>query len=485
MIKLLESGPLAVEVSSQALRESLLAYASQNQKNLDVRLCSKPFWGAMKLPVDFLKSVARLFLAWRFARKNSVSVRDLRESANLTLVDTYLTETSFSRDGYKDRYFGSYYDYLSDDQRASLVLVPSLVAVRKFEKIRSNIQYSSYRVFFKESVLSFKDILWVVSQVFGSYFLKKPEADTVGFWSLVKEDLVQTGSYYMNFEAFVTFRFIEHLKNLNLPIVTFINWHENHLYDRALAKAHADGKLFFALHSYQCCLYSASEFFIVPTESEIRSNLVARDIFFSGPDILSGIALPNNVVRKRSPLYRMQNIFELLSRKENSLAIVDKKRILVALPLVFDVAQDILKVIIQIAPFFPGHIFYIRRHPMLKINIPDSISNIKEDGIKDSSVSLMSSELLISSASSMCFEALCLGVKTLVLRITGSMSFNCIPDNILQNWVKESNSDVDKVRAAMMSLIQQEAPEFEKYNRLAIELIGRASHQTASEMFRS
>ena len=418
-----------VAVESVALANLLKA-----TKKIKVRI----LWASVLK--SYLRSFALFFLhaiklirLWKFAKTNSLKFEQLRHRKDLIVVDTYLTDFSFSSGKYNDRYFGEFFNHFTDDELSRTILWGSLVAITDFRKLNVALnQIKNQMVFLKESTLKFIDVLRILYSVFNIMRLKGVDTSVSLIGALVKEDAFKMGSHYMTFEALASSVAFRKFVAENLDIQTFINWHENHLYDRALVYEYSKlQKPEFLLKSYQCCLQTESEFFIQPTPGEHKAHLVPQILFYAGADHLKNINFLGSIFYKRTALFRMQKHLRFL--KEN-LNIKRENVALVALPMNANLARDILEFVQKLAPSLQEIEFRIRFHPMTKLDFHPT-ANIVLDATSDSVEALQKSRYLISSASSICFEARCLGVKTFIFRKPGSPPTNPVPKELRENWV--------------------------------------------------
>lgn len=444
--KLWETQSLAVTVDSLALKFLLMKHANAKKIKVKVKLNKLGYLKQVfKVPLRCFKVLSKMLFIRKNARIISCDIRDVYNIKDGIFVDTDMILGSFHIDGYSNRSFGSLFEFLTEDEKKRTFIVPRFLALSDFGKMRDEVRqyqkHSGLNIFCKESIFSFREyvsIIWEWANTFTLSF----KTNRLNLFPLISEELFLKSFSEITFESFVCFRFMEHLRRLDMPIKIFLNWNENHLYDRAYAKGYEDFKLNFRFVAYQGVVLDLDyDFYIQPTVEEIKKGLFPKVVFSAGAGLESIKSCFEGVDFKSTPVFRMKPY--LMFKKQ----LDQKKTVLVGLSLVQQFSTEILEVAILLAKKFPEYAFKVRCHPLHKMSIPTGISNMRFDLEKNLINSLMDTSVLISAGSSLVLEAAIMKIPTLIVRSLGQHGQNPIPDMLRDVFTRvvtvESDLDHD------------------------------------------
>lgn len=445
LTKLWESQNLNVTVDSLALKRSLESYAHENKVNAKIFLDWRAYMKVLlKIPVRFLLVLVKLTRIRSAAKKISCSISEVQCSPRAVFVNSYMLGGAFNEGGYSNRYFGSFFDFFTVEEKKRTFIVPNFLPVSNIKRVTSEIlahrEMSGYKIFCKESFLSISDYFQIFSKWIYSFLLAFKEVD-IPFFCFVTEELKLKAFSEITFESLVNVYFMKKLKTANFPIATFISWTENHLYDRALAKGFADNSLPFQFKAYQSVVLDADyDFYIKPTKTELLLRLFPANIYVAGGALLSKDFFGSQVRVFAMPVFRMKSYIGARNvEKEN----VPAHDVLIGLSLVPNLSEQIMIVATELAKVFPEFNFKVRCHPLLEWPLPEGIVNMSYDFEKDVVVSFRKAALFVSTGSALVLEAALVGVPTLIVRPKGEFAQNPLPLNLRDAFTKIVTIDSD------------------------------------------
>lgn len=382
-------------------------------------------WGARFFKTS--AKMARIF--WR-ARSISESHRVLQTPQTL-LIKTFLLNQSFVGTEFRDRYFGDFFFRLRQGAWQP-VMVPCLLAVKDWSALARSVATADVSIFCKEAVLGFSGYLraWWAS-LRGGFLSIPPSLKENPYAPLVGEELRWGGMTDIIFEAHSTYLFTEWLSRQDLQVAGLIDWNENHLYDRALWKGARDFHLRSPMKAYQgVVLDSVHDLYLEPIPYELAAGLYPKQLAVPGTGWIRDRHLSEFPIQVSTwPLFRMSGVLTGDPPTDSF--------VLVALPLVEPQAREILAMAETLARGFPDLQFRLRAHPLLPLTPSSSMDNFKADTNTSANQSLRQCSVLISAASSICFEARLLGVDCLLFRAAGTPRQNPIPPGLRGEGVRE------------------------------------------------
>ena len=254
---------------------------------------------------------------------------------------------------------------------------------------------------------------------------------------IIKRELHENIGSTALFRALCEYRFIRRIANKRIKVKGVINWFENQVNDRALNlsfKKHFPNITVKGYQGFMPIKYYAS---LQPQEYEKQLGTIPDHIYVLNK-VTSDLykkSCPSLSI-KIAPAFRFAHLFKMDAKN-----ITSSKMILVALPGsgMENESIGILKSIIQALDFQDNNInFEIKIHPTCsKKDILDSVPELIHKNIKFSEESipqlLVRSDLVISSASSVCVEAASLGIPVAVYGNRFGVTMNPLEKTSMDN----------------------------------------------------
>ena len=151
----------------------------------------------------------------------------------LVLIDTFLMP------GYidNDRWYGSLWDNLAEEQKLETFFVPTLV-LTPFKDIiflYRRAQLSDRNYIFKENYLTLKDVIFAFGHTKRIKKIKIQKISLLGyeFSSLVEEELNNNSDINTVIESILTYRFIDRFNQAGVEVRLAIDWFEGQVLDKA------------------------------------------------------------------------------------------------------------------------------------------------------------------------------------------------------------------------------------------------------------
>jgi hypothetical protein len=345
-------------------------------------------------------------------------------------VDTFINPSDFDeKGGFIDRYFDGMAQNSSSKYQADICYVPVLSGIKTPMDLKRLIQKSrksETNFLIMEEWLKFHDYFYAfITSCFLPLKIKKiPHWFGVDVSHLVKKELYKDICSLALFRSILFHRFILRMKKSGILIRQVVDWNENQIIDRslnlAIRKYYPDVKII----GYQG--YVVSEYYVShsPSDYEVSSGTI--------PDCI-GVISSKLMSRKRkfssevnvvlAPAFRMKNLLSYNKhfKKENRV-------VLLALPTHISVSERIINACSELSDNSNVK-FVIKLHPtitkeMLCSKIPQA-NNPKFEYTEESLYSILpSAKLLISSDSSVCFEAISCGVHVAIMDSLSGLSSN-------------------------------------------------------------
>lgn len=389
--------------------------------------------------MNILKSIYLIVNSWFWPRVFFVKKRPIED---ITYIDTFLFIDSINDAGiFSERYYTSHEKYLTKNVIESEWFAPTLVNIRHptdFISICRDINRTKNKFLLQESWLTISDYIFaLVFSIILPFKIKKYPAyngyDISGIFK--KEVLEDIGSPAL-MKALCQYRFIRRLAKEKIKIKRAINWAENQNIDRALNigfKKYYPDVTVYGYQGFPVLNYYAST---QPTCYELKAGTL--------PDVL-GVVCPSCIPQRKSvcdklklelfPAFRFSYLFNILDSRPKNIKII-----LIALP-GFDVGESkqIIKEYLKMSQEIKGSVrVIIKQHPGYTIDqfaelVPEFLSPCFEHTDKTFSELLGSVSVLISSASSVCVEAVAVGIPVLIHANRFGITMNSIPANISED----------------------------------------------------
>ncbi|EMN89641.1 hypothetical protein [Leptospira weilii] len=387
------------------------------------------------IPVAYLLSIYRMIKEFALVRFYICNYDIPNE---VILFDSFLIESSFPEGRFNDIYFPGLQELIREKSKVFYLFT---ILLKKYRVNLLRLKNSNIRFIHRYQFLKLSDLCSAAMKpiLILKYLYKK----NIIFQSLdiaksFRYELVRTSVAGSIFDSVLNYRFIYRLKQKNIKIDKFIDWFENQQIDRGYALGL---RQFYGNSKYFGCLGSVpikTQFHLYPTKNELNTKLVPEHLFVIGrnyiPDYTEsckGLKLDTMPAFRYTHLYKEDNIsFSNFSKNSGNF------KILVTLPIEFSQTLKILKIINNIKILLNSEFsFYLKFHPAYSSQLIEKF--LKKNEISDFPIlkgnigdCLSDKQLLISSNSSTCLEALAFGIPVLVVTSNDGITHLSFSENI-------------------------------------------------------
>ena len=376
-----------------------------------------------------------LILRYAYSRIFFKKIKNLK---NIILIDTFVTKQSFNKNfEFHDVFYTNLFKYTDKKIKKNIFFYPTFygfVSPFKLFKAYKGIKQSNINFILNDNYLNiFNFIECFLLSITVPFQLRK-----IPKWSGINLEYIFKHETYLDvgenslFQSIVIYKSFIFFKKNNVSIDLAIDWFENQNVDRAFNLSISENFKKTSLKGYLGVVpvdYNAAVF---PTRYESLSRLIPSTIITIGEKFNKKIKKYNYQLKvETGPAFRFQNIIDMKRKSKNKL-----KNILLCLPMHLKDSNDIFNLAYE-SKLDNSYNFIVKTHPLLdkkKIQEMIFISNSKKFIFSDESLYDLfnNSEYRITSASSVCLEAISFGLKVI---IAGSR--NNITKNNLRDIVEE------------------------------------------------
>ena len=388
---------------------------------------------------SFLKNIlTSIVLLFNSSLKNRNNI--LNHKRQLTLIDMYVTNSEFKNEKYKSRFYNkeNFWNNINEGIKNDLFFVPELEfsikqilssSLSRSIKVLNN---SNEKILFKNDFLKIKDFFFALLAPFKIY---KPDFSNIIFRgfnisSLLKYDfnrnLCNTNSFY----GILNYSFLKNLKTNKIKLKKIILWFENQPSDKGFSAGVKDFFPTIKFKGFQNFVVSYHyNHHLIPTVYESELKIIPNEILVIGKKIIPLIKEFNKDLNvSLAPGLRFQHLYNIKREKEIS------NIIFICLPMDLKAAINIINISSDFLTSLSGYNLFLRPHPNTDLKsiiklYPTFFSNIKivNDNLD---AYLKKSKVLISAASTICFESIACGIPTIVIEIKSELNRNPIPYGI-------------------------------------------------------
>jgi hypothetical protein len=360
-------------------------------------------------------------------------------SQNITLIDTFLFDTSFSENGasYKDRYYVDCLVYLTEDQKKNIYYCPNIYSIGSGDFFKT-LRTSDTNFILKEDYLKFFDYikafwlsLWAVFLVIKN---KKriPKWNNVDISNLILNDAICAVGNYSLITAFLNYLFMKRLKDsgeINLRLL--VDWNENQLQDKGLIQGTRKNFPDAFIHGYQGYLVSRDvNIHLCHTRYEHKQGMTPDKIFVIGKELIQSVKRFDDTLEVDvAPAFRFKHVWNRPLEKE----VNGDFKIFLPLPLLEEEVMEILSLVSESLLDLGGKVkVEAKIHPafdrekFLNLELPININYVSSDVYEN----LRSTDLVIGNTTSVIVEALAMGIPVLIVGSRRGFTQNPIPENI-------------------------------------------------------
>jgi len=343
-------------------------------------------------------------------------------SSSIYYIDTFVKLSDFGSNGeFFDRYYGEMREHMNEVDVNKLWYSPVIYLYKTpldFYKIYDKAKKSSVHFLLMEQWLRISDYLYAfyVAMNLPRSITKVPKFRGVDVSTIIMNENSNDFFSTSIFGGVLRFRFMRRLKEAGVVIEKIVDWSENQVIDRALN---------LGAHKYypETCVtgyqgYIVSEHYVSHEPACYEKN---------AGTIPDRICVVNDSLIKRkkrychnqkvsiSPAFRFQYLMDYNKTDETK----ERNIILLALPVHLDVSQMIIEMCVALSDI-ANYEFVIKLHPAIPKNVflksvPEAV-NEKFTFTEKVLIDLFfQARLLVSSDSSVCFEAVTCGVPVVIV----------------------------------------------------------------------
>jgi len=383
---------------------------------------------------NFVKSVYTLASSWFWPRLFRLKKKP---KGSVLFVDTFLFKDSIDANShYHDRYYAGHEEYLDNDEKSSIWFAPTLYGIRfpwEYFKLFRNVAKADRNFLTKEAWLNLSDYIYslIYSIVIPFKVKQYPSFRGLDVSALVWHEVFSDVMALSLVRALCQYRFIRRLSLDNINICRVINWSENQVNDRALNLAMKKFYPEVLTHGYQGFLFIGYYASLQPTCYELKAGTL--------PDVLHVIneyclkshrRVCDKLKLELSPAFRFSYLYNIKDRRQNNEMIV-----LIPLPGegMLNESIGIIKSFLQIFEQLGGNVrAIVKLHPSYSFEkfiqlAPEFSDKRLEYTDKQIPDLLEVTSALISTASSVCVEAVSVGIPAAIYGSRFGVTMNPIP----------------------------------------------------------
>lgn len=427
-------GPVsAIVVDSPGLAAALEKALARRHPGVSVQVRRGAPWWRVKLYAGMgYRLAAAGFHAFNqilFARIFAPAAR-LAPRAPIILIDTFVYRDSFDR-GYRDRHYPGLLECLSEEERQRVFFLPAYYKIRNYPRLFRALRASRENFLVKEDFLRPGDYAHALAHPWRSlgFTVDKCDFEGIEVAPLVNESLYESFASSGTIEGLLRYRLAQRIRESGLPVALVVDWFENQEIDHG---SNAGFRRFLPdtpIVGYQGFIVSRHYLCMFPTREEMRLGLIPHRVAVMGSALTQGARefCPGLEVSV-APAFRFAGLWRAGKERIRS----EQFRILVALPLMRQESAGMLDLMASAAGGFPPVAaaapwrIRVKAHPARVQPLPRNFGCV--DGDFDDL--LDDCDVLVSSASSVCVQALAHGVPVIVLGSRHDVTLNPVPDEV-------------------------------------------------------
>jgi len=362
----------------------------------------------------------------------------IRENQNIILIDTFILPKFMEA----DRYYPGLMEKIPDNQRNNIFFVPTWYGIKLKEMVRilKHMSQGKRKYLLKEHLLKTRDYLYAWGYIFRALCLSRQTSSAffqgINVSALIKDELTHLKGFSTSFQALLNYRFTKRLKEKGIAVRMAVNWFENQEIDkgwnagfrRHMPETHCIG--------YQGCIVTPHYLCMYPTSLEKRYGILPHKVCVMGKSLKETVkTFCQDIEVTTSPAFRFQHLWKDRTYQSHS----DYFTILISLHIAMDVAGALLKTISGILGELDESVrIWVKPHPTA--STAKIMKNFKQPWPErfcfvhgNFNDLVEQSDLLISTASSTCMEALAKDTPVIIAGSQIGLTHNPIPLSIPQD----------------------------------------------------
>ena len=390
--------------------------------------------------LNLVKTIYIALNSWFWPR---LFLSKIKPKGKVLFVDTFLFKNSFDSSGrYQDRYYTRHEAYLTKQEQNRMYFAPTLYGLKHpwdYISLMKHIKSSDRNFMIKEAWLNLSDYLFSIfySIIIPLKIKKYPTYHGIDIEHIVRREVLCDIASPSLFRALCQYRFIRRLSKENVDICGVVNWFENSVNDRALNLSFKDYYPKVSIKGYQGFMpirYYAS---LQPQSYELKARVLPDVLYVMNEEVMSLYRKTcKDLPLKLSPAFRFSHLFNLQDRRS-----LVEKMILISLPGagMINESVGIIRSYLLIADSLDQNVrVVVKAHPTCTrkqlIKLASEFSDQRlEYTDKDIPELLESAYVMISAASSVCVEAVAVGIPVALYGSRSGITMNPIPLNVPNN----------------------------------------------------
>ena len=404
---------------------------SKSVKNINIT-CNKKHYYFIRIFKNIFVSLYLFLNGLIFSRILGIKKIPSKE---IVFIDTFIIKDSFNTKGaFVDRYYSGMEDYLSFTEKEVMWFFPTLVDLKSpldFYRIFKSSKETNINFLFEESFISIKDFFHgMVSSIISFRKIKKiPKYNDLDVSTLIKRECYKdifSPSFQKSFYKYIL---IKKLENYKIKLKGVINWFENQTIDRALVLGFKKYYPKIKIKGYQSYFFPKFDLHKNPTNIEIKRKTIPDTIYVISQDALKDRSKHfKSLNLKIAPGLRFEYVNKIIHKK------TDEEVVFVPLSIDINQCKQLINFTKQAKEkFFKNSSIIYKHHPKFtKKEFFKFLPEAKDKSLFFSSESseriLSKSSMIISSASSLCVEAVSLGIPVAILANNNGFTKSPLPE---------------------------------------------------------
>jgi len=379
----------------------------------------------------------------------------------IVLVDTFVFDYSFASGKFRDAYFA---DMVSLLPHINWWYIPTLFRQSRPLKCFINMRRNEIPFIIPQDYLKITDYVWAALhpiRMWRMNFTWK-ELDGYDVAEIFKEAMEEHLTLNSSLEALLKYRLAKRLKQRQIEIKAVVDWFENQDIDKGQNMGFRKEYPNAQIVGYQGFLASPNYLCSKPTSMENKAGVVPHRlaVMGSGLVMLAKEFCPDMEVIV-APAFRFQHLF-----KAGVAQVGCTRKLVVVLPFRFDLAISLIDLVVSGVSVSDFSIpVILKPHPRAGYidRIAAHLRSTGNDNKFDLFVGelfdvLPQAEVIISTSSSTCMEAVCMGIPVIVTAEPGVLIENVVPKDVGEELCRICYTK-DDIKKAMTDFINATAEE--------------------------
>jgi hypothetical protein len=250
-------------------------------------------------------------LCYRFiTSSNKKRNKLIPRNSKLILIDTFILQNSIEKRKYIDRYYTGLLEEIPKSIKENVYFVPTIQGSFSNADISAIHENSEEKLIFKQDFIRNSDYLKALINMIK---FKLPDKNYVfhdfDITGIVRAEFNRIRFNQSSFRAFLDYYSIRNLYKQKVDISLFIDWNENQVIDKALARGLHDYFPDTHIKGYQGFVTSTDfHFYIPPTDYEVKNKVVVDEICVIGDALKDNMKRYNSTIPiSTAPAFRFLN----------------------------------------------------------------------------------------------------------------------------------------------------------------------------------